>query len=195
MNRRQYIQAVGASVALPLTAGQATARGDGEKRPVYYTVSVPEIDTQILHISIPKDLLNESNYLWSVSESKDVALNISRETTDEEWGLVNIGVQTDHLERVSVGGVEATRWDTVEFEQIALLVSGDADHSYLNVVGGGYPVHLDAVENFWTWESCGSKQVRVETTDQSDIEIQSIRDGDLEYIPVFPMTPSYFAQV
>lgn len=79
MNRRQYLTSVGASFALPLT-GQATAREDAdEQRPVYYTVSVPEIDTQILHISIPQAVLNESNYLWSVSESKDVALNISRE--------------------------------------------------------------------------------------------------------------------
>lgn len=195
MNRRQYIQAVGATVALPLTAGQTVAREDGEQPPVYYTVSVPEIDTQILHISIPNDLLNNSNYLWSVSKSKDVALNISREETEDPWGLLNLGVQTDSLEKVSVSGIEAKRWDTLDLDRVALLVTGDADHAYLGVTGAGSSVHIEGVNQSWDFENVDYERVRVETTDPRDLDTVAILDGEEERIPVFPMTPSYFAQV
>lgn len=192
MNRRQYIQAVGASVALPLTASQVTAREDGQRRPVYYTVSVPEIDTQILHISIPRELLDSSNYLWSISEGKEVALNISRESTEDEWGLLNLAVQTEDLQRVSVAGAEATRWDTLELDQLALLVSGDASHSYLGVVGNGDAISVEGVENSWSWESVAYERVRVETTSPSDLDVTATLDTERKTVPVFQMTPSYF---
>jgi hypothetical protein len=155
-------------------------------------VSVPEIDTQILHISIPRELLNGSNYLWSISESKDVALNISRESTEDEWGLLNLAVQTEDLHRVSVAGVDATRWDTLEVDQLALLVSGDASHSYLGVVGKGGAISVEGVENSWSWESVSYERVRVETTNPSDLDVTATLDGEGKTVPVFQMTPSYF---
>lgn len=190
MNRRTLLKTVGASVSLPTIAGQATAESE-EQRPVYYTISVPKIDTQILHISIPEEMLNESNYLWSVSESKEVALNISREITDDPWGLINLAVQTDELEKVSVGGVEARRWATLQKEKVALLVLGDASHSYLGVVGDGDPISVEGVENNWKWDSVDYERVRVETTAAGDISVRSVVDDTV--VPVFSMTPSYFS--
>jgi len=191
-----YLRTVGASFALPITSvGTSTGQIEEEQCPVYYTISVPEIDTQILHISIPQELLNESNYLWTVSRKRDVALNISREDTEDEWGLLNLAVQTDDLERVSVGGVEAKRWDTLDLDRVALLVTGDADHAYLGVTGAGSLIHIEGVNQSWDLENVGYERMRVETTDPRDLDVVANLDGEEERIPVFSMTPSYFARV
>jgi len=194
MNRRTYIKTVGASFALPITsvAGQATARED-EQRPVYYTISVPEIDTQILHISVPQTLLNNSTQLWTVSERRDVMVNVSREATEEPWEILNLAVQTDELEQVHIGGVDATRWDTLKLDRLGILTTGDASHGYLGVVGSGASVVVEGAENEWSWKRCKYERVRVETTAVEELDVQAVVDRVREKVPVFKMNPSYLS--
>lgn len=194
MDRRTYLKTVGASFALPtVLSGTSNAQEGEEQRPVYYTISVPEIDTQILHISVPKELLNNSDQLWTVSEQRDVMVNVSREDTEDPWEVLNLAVQSDDLQRVYIGGVDATRWDRLNLDKLALLTTGDASHGYLGVVGSGLPVSVEAVENDWSWDCCEYERVRVETTDTKELDVQAVVEGEHEKIPIFKMNPSYLS--
>lgn len=215
MQRRNYIKTVGC-IALTTQAGigatekvRASAHRDekvredgdrdGGRTPVYYTISIPDIEQQILHINIPTDTLKQMNLLRAKSESKTVGINLAhQDTVDEPWELLNLSVQTEHLEEVVLGEVDeetitATRWDELTMEQIGLLTTGTATHGYLGVVGDGEGVHVNAPENSWKFESCKYERVRVETTDPQDIDVDTITNGVRAQIPIFKMDATYLS--
>jgi len=212
MKRRNYIKTVG-GIALTTQAGVGAAekvRGaddsdekvgedgdaEAEKHPAYYTISVPAIEQQILHISIHSEMLKEVNLLRVKSESSTVGINLSyHEPSDDPWEVLNLSVQDEYLDEVLLGEVEgenttvAGRWDHLEKDQIALLTTGTGTHGYLGVVGDGETVHVEGPENEWEWPSVEYQRVRVETTDPTEIEITS---GE-ESIPVFEMDAAHLS--
>ena len=211
MKRRNYIKTVG-GIALTTQAGVGAAekvRGaadsdekagedeltEAEKHPAYYTISIPAIEQQILHISIHADMLAETNLLRAKSESSTVGINLSyHEPTEETWEVLNFSVQDEYLDEVLLGevgneAITAGRWDHLEKNQIALLTTGTGTHGYLGVVGDEESVHVNAPENEWEWSSVEYERVRVETTDPTEIEVTS---GD-DSIPVFAMDAAHLS--
>ncbi|QLH78170.1 hypothetical protein HZS55_13020 [Halosimplex rubrum] len=208
MNRRNYIKTVGgialttqAGVPLGKTAEKVRGAADeqdevgedelteAEKTPVYYTIDIPAIDQQILHVSIHADMLEDLNLLRTKSESYTVGINLSyHEPSDAPWEVFNFSVQDEYLDEVVLGevgdeSITANRWAQLEKEKIALLTTGTGTHGYLGVVGDGETVEIEAPENSWEWPSVEYERVRVETTDQSEIEVTSEGDN----IVVFEM--------
>ena len=211
MKRRTYLTTIG-GIALTTQAGVGVAqkvRGaadeetrvgedeltEDEMTPVYYTISIPAIEQQILHISILSDQLEQATLLRSKSESCTVGINLSyHEPSDAPWEMLNLSVQDEYLDEVVLGEVgedtiTAGRWDHLVKHQIGLLTTGTGTHGYLGVVGDGERVEVNGPENEWTWESCEYERVRVETTDPSDIEITS---GE-ENILIFEMDAAYLS--
>jgi hypothetical protein len=214
MERRNYLTTLG-GIALTTQAGVGlgaekvcgAADSDGkvgedelteaEKHPVYYTINIPAIEEQILHISIHADMLPRINLLRAKSESSTVGINLSyhEPESDDTWEVLNLSVQDEYLDEVLLGEVEgenttvAGRWSHLEKDQIALLTTGTGTHGYLGVVGDGESVHVEGPENSWEWPSVEYERVRVETTDSSEIEITS---GD-EIIPVFEMDAAHLS--
>ncbi|MFB6078253.1 MAG: hypothetical protein ABEJ80_04665 [Halarchaeum sp.] len=119
MRRRNYLQTVG-GLALTAQAGvgafekvrssdavDKTVRvyddTESERTPIYYTVSIPELEHHLLHISIPTETLREAQYLRAISDSRISNFNIiDYDTGDEPWQMLNFLVQTEDIESVEL---------------------------------------------------------------------------------------------
>jgi hypothetical protein len=213
MKRRNYLKTVG-GIALTTQAGvglaaeevRASAHAqekvgedeltEAEKHPAYYTIDIPAIDQQILHISIHADMLPRINLLRAKSESSTVGINLSyHDSSDDPWKVLNLSVQNEHLDEVLLGevgkdSIKAGRWAHLEKEHIALLTTGTGTHGYLGVVGDDESVHVEGPENSWEWPSVEYERVRVETTDPTEIEVTS----NEENIPVFEMDAAHLSR-
>lgn len=170
MKRRNYLKSVGASVALPFTSveteDQEQEQEEAEYSPVYATVRILGYDLNVAHISVPSEMLQRANHLYTSAGST----RLDDVETTGEWEILNILVD-GQIGSVSLDDVEAREWDTLSYENIGLLFTGDSEYSFLDVFSGDQD--LD--------------RRRVEATSPAEVSIQ--KGG--ERVPIFEVKPDH----
>lgn len=209
MKRRNYIQTVG-GIALTAQAGVRVAEKvrssdavdekvrvdddvESERTPIYYTVSIPELEHHLLHISIPMDTLESAEYLRVISDSRISNFNIVDIGVDDQpWQMLNFLVQTEDIESVELNAnrkiiAEAKQWDSFQLEKVALLHTASASHGLLEIVGDGQSVSVEAGDESWIYGEVEYARSRIETTDPGEIFIESKDEatGEIKTVPVF----------
>lgn len=171
MKRRQYLQSVGASVALPFTSvetqeDQEEEQKEENRQPVYATVDILGYNLNLAHISAPSDLVSRANYLYTASGS----VRLSTGEKETEWEIVNALVDGS-VGSIRIDDTEARKWDEFSLERVGLLYTGSSEHSYLDVYS----------------EQEDLNRSKVEATESSEIDI----GRDEESVPIFEVDPRF----
>lgn len=201
MNRRNYLTTIGASFASPSALSSLSSldvNGDDDDDdgidypPTYYTVSMPSISVQLVHISIPDDLLDRARDLRVYSDERAFFLrSIAGDSPDDHgtWTIRNYVVPDHSVASVTVGGVEGREWDVLEVQRAAMFFpnKNSGDSGFVGVLADDRPVTIETPEREYVYEVGTYTQRRVPTADPSEVDVWTIRGDERASIQLYPV--------
>jgi hypothetical protein len=165
--------------------------------PTYYTVSMPSISVQLIHISIPDYLLDRSRSIKMYSDQGEFYLrSLEYDSPDDEgnWTIRNYIAPNHPVDTVSVGGVVGRHWDVLEVQRAAMFFASESedDKGYVGIVCDDRPVIIKTPESEYVCEVEKYTQKQVPTADASEVTVWTMRDGERTKIPLYPVTEWWF---
>lgn len=207
MNRRNYLTTLGASLAstsalsslssLDVSEGDADDDDGSNCPPTYYTVSMPSISVQLVHISIPDDLLNRARDLRVYSDERAFFLrSIEGDVPDDRgtWTIRNYVIPDHSVASVTVGGVEGREWDVLEVQRAAMFLPAEDsdDEGFIGVLADDRPVTIETPADEYVYEVGTYTQRRVPTADPSEVDVWTMRGDERVSIPLYPVAEWWF---
>lgn len=207
MNRRNYLTTIGASLAspsalsslsLPDMVGDEDDDDDGiDYPPTYYTVSMPSISVQLVHISIPDDLLDRARDLRVYSDKRAFflrSIDDDRPNDRGNWTIRNYVIPEQPVESVTVGGVEGREWDVLEVQRAAMFFpdQNNEDSGFVGILADDRTVSIETPDSEYVYEVGTYIQRRVPTADPSEVEVWTMRGGERASIPIYPVAEWWF---